>query len=256
MERALEDIRSHQNRTAFYLALTHFHFAMFRPQYEDDPEDDDYYLPGDPRPGMGGGYDPLEEARIQEQRAVDEGAAQPNYFHEYRNTLTPPMPGSPLADYMPGPGEPYSPTVMGRQTRDFAAEMNLPFEEEDHRWRDLGDDEYISTLPPAAINEETYLHGMYDNDFRQHSSLLMEPVAVNPQRFGGGVGHEGWPEGAIDYVGQRLGRSELEENWDGYSKIGGEHITPEYIANKEADPSWSPPESAFWEYDRERGLWS
>ena len=140
---------------------------------------------------------------------------------------------------------------MGRQAEDFAFERGIPFEREDHAFTSLADDEYLSTMPPPGINEEPTLQGMMTNEFARQPSLLMEPVSVNPERFAGGH-HEQWPEGAIDYVGQMCGRSELEENWHRYSKIGGEHITDEYVANKSADPDWSPMESAFWQYDKER----
>ena len=202
---------------------------------------------------MGGPMDDmnaLEAQRMQETIALDERAAQPGRFHEFASTLTPPGSRSPMAEYMPGVGEPLSPAVMGRHAEDFALERGIPFEQEDHRLTSLADNEYMSTMPPPGINENPMLQGMYTNEFARQPSLLMEPVSVNPERFGGG--HEPWPEGAIDYVAQMSGRSELEENWHRYSKIGGEHITDEYIANKTADPDWSPPESAFWNYAPDR----
>ena len=55
-----------------------------------------------------------------------------------------------------------------------------------------------------------------------------------------------WPEGAVDYVARRLGGSEMEEDWWRYGRVGWENVTEEYVRKKEADPGWSPPESAFW----------
>ena len=82
--------------------------------------------------------------------------------------------------------------VMGRETQAFAEERGIPFELEDHRITHLDDDEYMSTMPLRMINEESTLQGVYEEDFARHRSLLMEPVSVNTQRYGGG--HEEWPE--------------------------------------------------------------
>lgn len=194
----------------------------------------------------------VDARRMQESIALDERIAHPNRFREFASTLTPPGSYSPMAQHVPGVGEHPSPTVMGKHTEDFAYELGIPFEQEDHRITSLEDNEFMSTIPPAAVNTGPSLQGMYNNNFGKQPSLLMESVSVNPELFGGG--HEPWPEGAIDYVAQRCGRSELEDDWDRYSKIGGEHITPEYVANKTADPGWSPPESSFWVYDQERWL--
>ena len=231
--------RSSRHTNLKYLAIT---LAMFRPDYDTPP-------------GMGDAYytfDELDAQRMQEAIALDQGAARPDRFHEFARTLTPPGAGSPMAEYMPGVGEPPSPTVMERHAEDFVFARGIPFEQEDHRFTSLADDEFMSTIPPRDINMEPTLQGMYTNGFGAQPSLLTEPVSVDPSRFGGG--HEPWPEGAIDYVGQRCGRSEMEENWDRYSKIGGEHITDKYIANKTADPGWSPVGSSYWNYAPERRM--
>ena len=48
-------------------------------------------------------------------------------------------------------------------------------------------------------------------------------------------------KGAVDYVAQVHGRSELSENWDQFRWHGGENVTDQYIRDREAEAA------AFWQ---------
>lgn len=187
----------------------------------------------------------IREAMVREGWNVQE----PDRFAEVRGTITPGR-GSPPMQHVPGVGEPPSPSLMGMHTREFATERGVPFEEEDHELDILEDDEFMSTLPfgqlhRGPINEGPKLPGMYDNDYGRHASLLTQPVPINAAEIGG-QHHMEMPEGAIYYTGQRLGRTELDDNFDQYSWAPAQYVDEEYIRNKEADPDWSPAQSAFW----------
>ena len=47
---------------------------------------------------------------------------------------------------------------------------------------------------------------------------------------------------AVAYVGP--------EGLDMSRSYPSQYVTDDFIARRNADPDWSPPESAFWQYDR------
>ena len=204
---------------------------MFPPEYDDHAYMDE--------------MDEFAQRYIREEMGTQAMMERADPFRDAHIAVTPER-RSPVMDYMPGIGDPASPGLMGQHTRDFAMERDIPFEEQHRGLPELDRDEFMSTMPPGGpdgINYSDRLQGMYEDDYSRRPSLLTEPVTLNPNRFGE-EHREGWPEGAIDYIGQ----NELENNWPRYSMIPGDRINDEYIRNKEADPGWSPPESAFW-YD-------
>lgn len=142
-------------------------------EYNDDP-----FVMEDPRE--------VEIRRMHETMALDERAANPDCFWWVRDTMMPKPPPSPSYEYAPAIGEPESPRVTGKHTQAFAEKVGVPFEQEDHHITHLEPNEYMSTIPPRAMNEGPALQGVYSDDFAQHQWMLMEPASVNPNKYGGG----------------------------------------------------------------------